>query len=204
MTAEISVTTRTPKVKINHKLLVWARKSAGLERSDFGKSIPERTIAAWEEGSDAPTFRQLEDYARKVHRPVSSLFLPHPPHEPTLPVDFRIRTSRESGNFEPKTLLAFREARNLAAQTTELLNILGSKAMLRLPNISAEDDAENAGADFRSQCGISVNDQLGWQNRYTALDAWREMLFDRGVFTFQFSLNSDDAQGFSIREGDMG
>lgn len=175
-----------------------------MERSDFGKSFPEKKIAAWEEGSEAPTFRDLEKFARKVHRPVSAFFLPDAPLEPALPIDFRVRSSREPGAFEPKTLLAFREARSLANQTTELLDILGEQVALDLPRISDRDDPEDAGSSFRSTCGISVSDQLKWKGSYATLDAWRAMLFDRGVLVFQFSLNSDDAQGFTLRESNVG
>jgi len=197
---------RTPKVRINPELLVWARETAGLQRSHIARacSTSENAVAAWEEGSDSPTFRQLEDLARKASRPLSALFLPDPPPEPPLPEDFRVRPSREPGVFEAGTLAAFREARFLAAQTAELLDTLNSQLSMRLPGFSTEDDPETLGSEFRIRSSISVEDQLNWKSKYAALDAWRSMLFDLGVLVFQFPISSIDARGFSIEEPNVG
>ena len=191
---------RTPKASVNPELLVWARQTANLEHSHIAKACgtSEKAVAAWEEGSDSPTFRQLEDLARKASRPLSALFLPGPPAEPPLPVDFRIRPSGKPGAFKPKTLAAFREARFLAAQTVELCAMLSVRLSTHLPRFSITDNPEAMGAQFRARSGISVEDQLNWRHKYAALDAWRSMLFDLGVLVFQFPMHSGDARGFSI------
>ncbi|MCY4149753.1 MAG: ImmA/IrrE family metallo-endopeptidase [Gammaproteobacteria bacterium] len=72
---------------IKPELLRWARERAGLQIEDLAgkfKKPPE-----WESGKVRPTFKQAEDFARKVHLPFGYLFLPEPPEE-TIPIeDFR-------------------------------------------------------------------------------------------------------------------
>ena len=61
---------RGRKVKLNDPaLLTWARESAGYsvdDVADWFKTKSAADIRAWENGRDAPTYRQLEKFARKV------------------------------------------------------------------------------------------------------------------------------------------
>jgi Zn-dependent peptidase ImmA (M78 family)/transcriptional regulator with XRE-family HTH domain len=75
------------RVKVNRRLLVWARERAGLETADLEHRFPN--INAWEAEESQPTIKQLEDFARAVHVPFGYLFLPNPPDEPLPIPDFR-------------------------------------------------------------------------------------------------------------------
>ncbi len=75
------------KLLISPNILRWARERAGLDLSDLAKSFPK--ITEWENGQSAPTSRQLDKFAKRVHVPVSYLFLPKPPKEKLPLADFR-------------------------------------------------------------------------------------------------------------------
>lgn len=75
------------RVAVKPEMIRWARKRAGLTIATLKESFPK--VDAWESGEAQPTFRQLEDLARKTATPFGYLFLAKPPEE-RLPVpDFR-------------------------------------------------------------------------------------------------------------------
>ena len=71
----------------NPTLITWARERARIAPESLIKRFPKLTD--WESGSLQPTFKQLDDFAAKVHVPVGYLFLSEPPIE-SIPIsDFR-------------------------------------------------------------------------------------------------------------------
>lgn len=87
------------RVSVKPALLQWARERARLDVADLtGKfaKLPE-----WESGELAPTFRQLEDFAKATHVPFGYLFLPEPPDEPMPIPDFRTLQNRPMDAVSP-------------------------------------------------------------------------------------------------------
>jgi len=83
-------------------MIAWARERAGLEPADLLHRFPK--LEDWEAGARQPTLRQLEDFARAVHVPFGTLFLPGPPEE-TLPIpDFRTTHGRPVRLASPNLL----------------------------------------------------------------------------------------------------
>jgi len=52
-------------IPLNPQVLQWARSTLGLSRQDVALRLKksEDEIRAWEEGSDSPTYSQLENLA---------------------------------------------------------------------------------------------------------------------------------------------
>lgn len=90
------------RVKVNSKLLVWARERAGLDTIDLENRFPK--INAWETEEIQPTIKQLENFARAVHVPFGYLFLPVPPEEPLPIPDFRTLDGRGVRRPSPELL----------------------------------------------------------------------------------------------------
>jgi Zn-dependent peptidase ImmA (M78 family) len=198
---------RTPKVKLNNPdLLRWARESAGYAPADIASHLrkPEDVVLAWESGEDAPTYRQLEEFAKKVKRPVAALFLPEVPTEPPRPEDFRLLPGRNRGEFTPQTLLAFRRLRNSMAGLRELTDDLADPLEFALPTWELADDAEEQAGRLRATLGVTVGDQLQWRDAHEALDEWRRLLFQHGVLVQVFPMPMQDARGFSLLAHDLG
>jgi Zn-dependent peptidase ImmA (M78 family)/DNA-binding XRE family transcriptional regulator len=71
------------KALINGKLLRWARERADMPAEELAKKVgqPADRLAKWEEGTEAPTFKQALRLATVTHVPFGYLFLPEPPEE---------------------------------------------------------------------------------------------------------------------------
>ncbi len=74
-------------VIVKPELIRWAIERSRLSMDDLLRAFPK--LDAWRRGEHAPTFRQLERFARKTMTPLGYLLLDAPPDE-TIPIpDFR-------------------------------------------------------------------------------------------------------------------
>lgn len=77
----------TTRVDVPPSLLSWARARSGIDDEVWDRRFPR--YEAWLSGAKSPTFKQIEEFARKTHTPVGYFFLDEPPVE-DLPIpDFR-------------------------------------------------------------------------------------------------------------------
>lgn len=83
------------RVEVRPSVLSWARARSGIPEEDWRRRFPR--FEAWLAGQAAPTFKQLETFARKTHTPVGFLFLDEPPAEPVPIPDFRTIRDRPVG-----------------------------------------------------------------------------------------------------------
>jgi Zn-dependent peptidase ImmA (M78 family) len=67
------------ELNINTGLLNWAIARSGKDETELFLKNPR--IQDWLEGKKKPTFKQLQDFAKKVHVPFGYLFLQEPPKE---------------------------------------------------------------------------------------------------------------------------
>jgi len=189
------------KVKLGDpRLLAWARESAGYSLSQFARVLhkKEDRIAAWESGTDTPTYRQLEELAKKVKRPVAAFFLPVVPQEPPRPADFRTVPGRGRGQYDPKSLVAFREARNWLVDVRTLLGLTESSLEFSLPSFTIDDDPDQVASEVRELLAVDVGEQISWRDDYYwVCDMWRDTLFDRGVLVMVFRMPFEDVRAFS-------
>ena len=79
---------------IQPAVLRWARESAGYDLEQAAKKarLPQKKLAAAEEGLAELTLRQAEEAARAFRRPLATLFLSQPPTEE--PVEHRLLALR--------------------------------------------------------------------------------------------------------------
>lgn len=192
----------SPKVELGHPdLLRWARESAGYTVPAVAKALgrKEEGILDWEEGRDQPRYKTLQRLARKYRRPVAAFFLPDVPTELPSPNDFRTTPGRGPDEYEPESLLAFREARNWLAETRDLVDLLAIDLTFSLPAFTLRDPAEQVASEVRNLLGPSVDEQLGWPQRPHAVsNTWRDILFDRGILSVVFKMPFFDVRAFSV------
>lgn len=195
------------KVRLNNpRMLVWAREETAVSveemASYLGKSADD--VRDWEEGRGGPTFRQLEQIAAKLKRPLSAFFLPTVPERPPLPEDHRTLPGTEPGVFAADTLYAFRAVRAMLLETRELLDEMGHSVVYALPHWTRQDSPDTIAEDLRSRLGISVAVQIKeLASHYAALDRWRNALFDHGVVTRVCRMPLADARGFCMFGHDL-
>jgi len=195
------------RVKLgNPVLLSWARESAGYTVGQMAAYLgkPEDVIVAWEEGTEEPTYRQLEKIANRVKRPLAAFFLPSIPEEPPVPADFRTLPGKREGRYEPRSLIAFREARTALSDIRELLSELELDVVFSLPSFGLEADPEVEAAKVRASLGISIEMQrTHCRDHYQALDMWRDALFDYGVVAMVFRMQMEDARAFCLVQDNL-
>lgn len=80
------------KIKVvNKKIIKWARTSAGFNLEDvviYGGAPSMQTLENWEQGTDYPTYAQLEKLAELFERPLVLFFQKKVPKEE--PVKFHL------------------------------------------------------------------------------------------------------------------
>jgi Zn-dependent peptidase ImmA (M78 family) len=122
------------RVAIKPELIRWARKRAGLTVAALREQFPK--FEAWERGEVQPTFRQLEDLAKKTATPFGYLFLPKPPEE-RLPVpDFR--TVRK-GRIKQPSVNLMETLQTMQRRQDWMRDFLVEQGALPLPFIASAD-----------------------------------------------------------------
>lgn len=158
------------RVSIQPSMLIWARERAGLDLEDLIRRFPR--LAEWERGTQSPTLRQLEDFARAVRVPVGYLFLPDPPAE-SLPVpDLRTLADHPVAQPSPELLDTLYLCQQRQDWYREYAQLHG---LPRPPFVGAatrQDDPVRVAADMRERLGLSVRER---QQLPTWTDALRQM-----------------------------
>lgn len=190
------------KVKLNNpKILAWARTEVGLSELEVAKRFnkTEDTIISWENGDDAPTFRQLSELANYYKRPLAAFFLPSIPPEFPKPVDHRTFHGSEIGRFSKDTLIAYREVYNMVFDVEELFQLLNLNTVFSLPTWTLKDNPEEKAIIFRTSLNLPLERQIREMTTYNvALDMWRSVLFDNGVVVRICRMPIEDARAFCL------
>ena len=179
----------------------WARESAGLsvERAAKRAGVRPERLTEWEAREARPTPRQLESLADACKRPVAAFFLPAPPSEPPLPLDFRVLPAAERSALSPITLIAIRRARRLQRVYADLGDDTTVTAPT-LPRLRLAQDSERAGSAVRELLGVPFDAAAG-REPHDILSLWREAIERVGVLTFQFEMPLREVRGFSLTDG---
>ena len=119
-----------PTVTVKPELILWAIDRSGLPTGELLKKFPK--LKEWTTGDRRPTFRQLEEFARKTMTPFGLLLLDEPPEE-ELPIpDFRtvgdISIERPSPNLidtihDDASMNSFTDAMSLSPRPLRLMMI---------------------------------------------------------------------------------
>lgn len=186
-----------PALQISSALFRWARETAGLPLELAAKRIGVKAdrLQEWEGVQALPTPRQLEKAADAYKRPVASFFLPAPPDEPPLPIDFRAPNVTNRPLSTP-TRLAIRRARWLKGVYSEFRE---AENLNIVPQLDTQQAPEIAGL-IREWLAAPAERVIGQQPN-DALKIWRDALEDLGLLVFQFSMPVNEVHAFSIVDG---
>ena len=189
-------------VSIEPEVLIWARKSIGLDFSDVAKKLKglsANTIENWEKGKEKPTFSHLQRLSSIYKRPITAFLLPSPPKEPPFPTDFRTIPSKGKRTLNPKTYLAIRKARRFQYSIIELSRELGDP-IRKLPiKADLSDNPETLAENVRQY--LKVKDVFNYDTPTleTALEQWIKILEENGILFFQVSISKNrEIRGFSL------
>lgn len=189
---------------MNPQILRWAREGLGLSVEEVAERMrrPVEVVRAWEEGSQTPTFNQLERLAESVYkRPVAVFFFPTPPPEPPVEGDFRTLPESEFDRLERDTRLAIREAKAYQLSIAELsggVNPAGEDLITRRVRVGEGVPVAALAASVREHLDIPLETQQSWRSAEVAFKAWREAVEAAGVHVFKRSMEQREISGFCL------
>jgi len=185
------------KIPINPKVLRWARETGGFDIDDVVEKIKRKrvtsaTIKSWENGTESPSYAQLERLAYEIYkRPLALFFFPEPPQEETPQQSFRTLPESEISMMEPRLRYLIRQARVMQINLAELNDGVNPakhqilKDLSFKPNSSVSDMV----AKVRKYLGVDLVTQRTWKKTDVAFKAWRNSLEHNGVFVFKETFN---------------
>lgn len=195
---------REPISGIQPSILRWARQSMGLSVPDVAHALkkPASAIEAWEGGTDAPTYVELEKLAYAVYkRPLAIFFLPSPPVEVPPIREFRTLPDTDLASLAADTHLHIRRAHAYQLALRELFdrppnerNIWRSLGLTVHASLPAQAQA------VRDYLGITLERQTAWRSDELALKHWRESVENAGVFVFKAAFRQKDVSGFCLMD----
>jgi len=197
------------ELKINPKLLKWAREECGYSKLEIADKIhvDQEQYSAWEDTGTGLSLNALITLSKVCKRQIAFFFLPNIPPKTKKPTDFR--------NLEPtlakltyNTLLAIR--RTVRFQDF-LLQLHGPEyyenkyswlseyqnAFRALPV-----DSDDSTSWIRNLLGYPVHEQLADKiDSETSYSRWRTSIeHNLGIHIFQFAMSKFEVQGFSYSD----
>jgi Zn-dependent peptidase ImmA (M78 family) len=197
-----------PVAGIQASILKWARLSQGYSLEDVATHLKRDAadIAAWEDGSAAPTYGQLEKLAYQLYkRPIAVFFLPEPPFEVELNKEFRTLPEVELDHLAPDTRYQIRLAQALQLSLKELnedTNPAERKIFSDIKLSTSRSAAQQASL-VRDYLGPKLADQLSWASSEEALKEWRSAVEAVGVFVFKHSFKQKAISGFCLVDSEF-
>ncbi len=190
-------------IPVNPAILKWARSSLGLSREDVARRIKKSVddIRAWEEGKGSPTYPQLENLAYNVYkRPVVVFFFPEVPEEDTPKADFRTLPESVVEELPPELIKMYRKAKIYQFNLVELFDnkLPAEKNILHTFKLSYDTEVDTLAEKLRNLFDVSIQSQVQWSGENEALQNWRQLLENHGVFVFKDAFRDDDYSGFCL------
>lgn len=193
-----SMTEAKEALPITPAVVQWARERAGFSIEDASKVF--KKIAAWEAGESAPTYPQLEQMAEKFKCPVAVFFFPKPPDVPSVQQSFRTLTN-EDFNAIPRTVRTFlRRGQAMQINLAELNDGKNpaQRVITRELKVSPNMSLDKIAVEIRKYLGISIEEQASWRSTDRALEAWRDVFAQVGIFVFKDAFHAKSHFGFCL------
>ncbi len=187
---------------VNHNLLKWARDRSGYSLNDIAKLFNKESelIEDWESGIDFPTYIQLEKLAAKYERSVAFFFMPAPPKDEETLEDKVMLRSPEIKKLSPKVYSLYRQAHFRQVALHELFvkdNLVEERIFNDIKPVRNTPFAKLA-AEARDYMGVSIEDQISWNDIKTAISKWRDIVQYKGIFVFKESFDDNQVDGFCL------
>jgi Zn-dependent peptidase ImmA (M78 family)/transcriptional regulator with XRE-family HTH domain len=191
------------KIPVAPDVLIWARKTAGLDIPRAAKKlgVSESRLEEFEEGSN-PTIVQLRNMATAYKRPLAVLLLSEPPLDFQPIKDFRQR-GKAGDEWSPELHSEFKRALSQRDVLIELSEIAPSSVVPPTDDLQVKDaaGAEAVGAALRAMLGMDVWPRSAWKTPATLIKKAIESVESLGVLVVQArSVLLSEMRGFSISE----
>jgi Zn-dependent peptidase ImmA (M78 family)/DNA-binding XRE family transcriptional regulator len=195
------------KAFVKGTLLVWARESAGLKRSEVSQklNVSEDAIGKWEGDEDKPSISQLRKLSEVYKRPLAVFYLPEPPTDFQALRDFRRRDEKQELRLSPKLRYEIRQSEERRDAALELLDSMDERIRPFSGSASIFQNPEHTAKTIRAMLGVKFADQLRWKKgQYDPFNNWRLAIERAGVLVFQATdIDPDEAAGFSLKNAKL-
>lgn len=188
------------KSKVKPALLAWARTSARLtvEAAAAKATVKPEQIAAWEDGSDAPSIPQLRKLADAYKRPLVVFYLPTPPTDFDALRDFR-RLPADAQVESAELASEIRWAHEVREVALEVYRAVDEKIASFGVRAKLGDDPGDVAKRLRLALGLTPEQMWTVTDWYEAYRIRRVALESVGILCLQFTgIEVEEARGFSI------
>jgi Zn-dependent peptidase ImmA (M78 family) len=149
-------------------MLAWARERSRLPAGDVFRRFPG--LAAWEDGSRQPTFKQLEKFASATHTPFGYLFLSTPPEEPLPVPDFRTIGDTEIGHASPNLLDTIYQCQQRQDWYRDYARVNGEDPIPLVGSLAVGSDVVAAAARMQQTLQFAPDERGGsWSDAFRLL-----------------------------------
>lgn len=187
----------TTRVKVNPKVIYWARRSMDIHVDEAARKInvTEDAYKEIEEGRRQPTLRQARGLAEKFKRPFAIFYLSKPPNDIIYPKDYRSRNDHHS--LSTKTRLSIRRARRMQSIFAEL------SSENKWDNPANDINTKNVNpVDFarliRNKLDITDEKQLKFRGHNPAFAWYKSILEQRNVLVLFHSFPKKEAKAYCL------
>ena len=179
-------------------VITWARERAGFSITEASETF--RKIEAWEAGESFPTYPQLEQLADKFKLPIAVFFFPAPPSIPPISESFRTLPEPQFEEIPREVRLLLRKAKALQLNLAELNQGINPAERLITHDLSFPTNVSinEMARRVRKYLGVTLEEQCAWPTDEEALEIWRQVLSDVGIFVFKDAFKVDDYSGFCL------
>jgi len=175
-----------PTVQVNPDLLQWAIDRSGLSRDELSK--PFVKLDDWLSGEREPTFRQLQDFARRTMTPFGMLLLSEPPVEELGIPDFRTVGDSKVSRPSPNLLATIDEIRRRQSFIRDLRIEEGFEPLPFVASREAKGNVVSAAQQIRQQLGLTADWAQSLSTWEGALTQLRRCCEDSGILVFSNSV----------------
>ncbi|MEX1027331.1 MAG: ImmA/IrrE family metallo-endopeptidase [Candidatus Paceibacterota bacterium] len=141
-----------PTVQVNPELLRWAVDRSGLDVDDLRKPFPK--VDEWLSGEKPPTFRQLQDFAKRTMTPFGMLLLAEPPEEDLGIPDFRTIGDAKMNRPSPNLLATIDEIRRRQAFVRDVRIDDGFQSLAFVGSQKPKGNVVSAANHIRKMLGL--------------------------------------------------
>ncbi len=197
MLKELICQKKSPTVDIELNVLGWLIDSSGWSNDEIAKRLNTNTenIQKIIVGEKKPTFKQLQELSTIFKRPIAAFLLSKPKIEKPRPKDYRMLQDKID-RFDKKTIFVLRKSRRLQELTKELSRNISYEIKAKSEQVSINDNPEKIGEKYRKIFNLTEEKQRKFKNSYELFHYIRDILEDRNIYVFQFSMPIEDARGF--------
>lgn len=197
-----------PTVHVNPELLHWAIDRSGLDRDNLRSHFAK--LDEWLSGDREPTFRQLQDFARRTLTPFGMLLLSEPPVEKLGIPDFRTVGDNKIARPSPNLLATIDEIRRRQAFIREVRLEEGFDPLPFVASIEASGSVVSVAREIRERLGLVDDWAKSLPTWEDALAQLRRASEDIGILVFSNSvvgsnnhrpLDPEEFRGFVLVDG---